>query len=102
MWYGNTKTLLENIVRKLKAQTPEDDAEWQAQTDVVQGCLEEMVAMSEPVASPSSGAASRYVHRPVADRLNRAMPHVRSMLTAMRDRDRSKALECGETSLLRL
>src|ERR1019366_2787444 len=27
-----------------------------------------------------------YVHHPVADKLNRAMPHVRSMLTAMRDR----------------
>jgi hypothetical protein len=41
--------------------------------------------MSEPVVSPSVGATSRYVHRPVADKLNRAMPHVRSMLTAMRD-----------------
>jgi hypothetical protein len=48
------------------------------------------------------GATSRYVHRPVADKLNRAMPHVRSMLTAMRDRDRTTALAHGETTLRRL
>ena len=102
MWYGNTKNLLESIVRGLKTQPPQDDAEWQAQTDLVQGCLAEMAEMSEPAANPSMGATSRYVHRPVADKLNRAMPHVRSMLTAMRDRDRTTALAHGETTLRRL
>ena len=42
--------------------------------------------MSEPTVNPSQGVTSRYVHRPVADKLNRAMPHIRSMLTDMRDR----------------
>ena len=102
MWYGNTKTQLESIVRRLKTEAPQDDAEWQAQTDVVQACLVEMVEMSEPTVNPAKGATSRYVHRPVADRLNRAMPHVRSMLTAMRDRDRITALVHGETTLRRL
>jgi hypothetical protein len=102
MWYGNTKNLLESIVRGLKTQPPQDDAEWQAQTDLVQGCLAEMAEMSEPAANPSMGATSRYVHRPVADKLNRAMPYVRSMLTAMRDRDRTTALVHGETTLRRL
>jgi hypothetical protein len=99
MWYGNTKSLLESIVRGLRTEAPLNDAEWQAQTDVVQACLAEMVEMSEPTVNPSKGATSRYVHRPVADKLNRAMPHVRFMLTAMRDRDRTKALAHGETTL---
>jgi hypothetical protein len=102
MWYGNTKRLLESIVRGLETEPPQSDAEWQAQTDLVQACLAEMIEMSEPTVNPAKGATSRYVHRPVADKLNRAMPHVRSMLTAMRDRDHSTALAHGETTLRRL
>ena len=45
MWYGSTKSLLESIIRWLKTEPPQDDAEWQAQTDVVQACLAEMVEM---------------------------------------------------------
>ena len=101
MWYGNTKNLLESVVRRLKTDVPQDDAEWQAQTDPVQACLTEMVEMSEPTVNQSMGATSRYVYHPVADKLNRAMPHVRSMLTAMRDRDRTTALAHGETTLRR-
>ena len=96
------KNLLESIVRGLKNEPPQSDAEWQAQTDLVQGCLAEMVEMSEPTVNPSRGAASRYVYRPVADKLNRAMPDVRCMLTAMRERDRTTALAHGETTLQRL
>ena len=102
MWYGNTKSQLESIVRWLSAEVPLNDAEWQAQTELVQACLAEMVEMSEPTVNQSMGATSRYVHHPVADKLNRAMPHVRSMLTAMRDRDRTTALAHGETTLRRL
>ena len=102
MWYGSTKSLLESIVRALRAEPPQNESEWQAQPDLVQGCLAEMVEMSEPTVNPSIGATARYLHRPVADKLNRAMPHVRSMLTAMRDRDRTTALAHGETTLRRL
>lgn len=102
MFYGSTKSLLDSIIRQLKIEAPEDDAAWQAQTDVLQSCLEEMVAMRESPVNPLPGTASRYVHRPVSDKLNRAIPHVWSMLTAMRDRNRTTALECGETALQRL
>ena len=102
MWYGNTKNLLESVVRRLKTDAPQDDADWQAQTELVQTCLAEMVEMSEPTVNPSMGSTSRYVHRPVADKLNRAMPHVRSMLTAMQSRDFGSALAHGETTLQRL
>jgi hypothetical protein len=102
MWYGNTKSVLESIVRWLSTDPSQNDAEWQAHTDLVQSCLAEMLEMSEPTANPSMGATPRYVHRPVADKVNRAMPHVLSMLTAMRDRDRTGALAHGETTLRRL
>jgi len=39
MWYGSTKTLLESVVRWLQADRPQDDAERQAQTELVQACL---------------------------------------------------------------
>ena len=45
MFYGNTKTLLESIVRGLKTEPPQNEAEWQAQTELVQGCLSEMVGI---------------------------------------------------------
>jgi hypothetical protein len=86
MWYGSTKNLLESIVRWLRTERSQGDATWQSHTELVQACLAEMVEMSEPTVNPSQGATSRYVHRPVADKLNRAMPHIRSMLTDMRDR----------------
>ena len=101
MWYGSTKSLLESIVRWLRTDAAQNDIEWQTQTDLVHACLREMVEMSEPIVN-NSAWASRYVHRPVADKLNRAMPHCRSMLTAMRDRDRMTALAHGETTLHRL
>ena len=101
MWYGNTKNMLESVVRRLKTEASQNDAEWQAHTELVKACLEEIVEMSESTVNPSKGA-SRYVHRPVADKLSRAMPHVRSMLTAMRERDRTTALAHGETTLQRL
>ena len=102
MWYGNTKNLLEIIVRRLRNEVPLDDAEWQAQTDLVQACLEEMVEMSEPTVNPSKRATSRHVDHTVTDKVDRAMPHVLSMLTAMRDRNRTTALAHGEMSLRRL
>jgi hypothetical protein len=55
MWYGNTKSVLESIVRWLSTDPSQNDAEWQAHTDLVQSCLAEMVEMSEPTANPSIG-----------------------------------------------
>ena len=67
---------LDGVVRWLKTGPSPKDAEWQAHTDLVQVCLAEMAEMS---VNPPKGASSRYVHRLV----NRAMPHLRSMLTAI-------------------
>lgn len=100
MWHGSTKTLLESIVRQLRTEAPHDDGERQAHTDLVQTCLTEMTEMSKPIVLPLM--ASRYIHRPLADKLNRAVPYLRSMLTAMQEHDRTAALAHGETTLQRL
>ena len=97
--HNTTKSLIDGVVRWLKTEPSPNDAEWQAHTDLVQACLEEIVEMS---VSPSKGASPRCVHRPVADKLNRAMPHVRSMLISMWEHDRTTALSHGETTLQRL
>ena len=89
--HNTTKSLLDGVVRWLKTGPSPNDAEWQAHTDLVQVCLAEMVEMS---VNPPKGASSRYVHLLV----NRATPHVRSMLTAMRKHDRPTALAHGETT----
>jgi hypothetical protein len=102
MWYASTKSLLESTVRWLKAEVSQNDSDWRAQTDLVRVCLDEITAMSKPAVHPSTLATSRYVHRPVTDKLNRAIPHARSMLLAMRNRDRITALAHGENTLQRL
>ena len=102
MWYGNTKSILESIVRWLSTDPSQNDAESQAHTDLVESCLAEMAEMAEPTVNLSKEVTSRHVHSPVANKVNRAMPHVRSMLTAMRDRDRTTALAHGKTTLRQL
>jgi hypothetical protein len=97
--HNTTKSLIDGVVRWLKTEPSRSDAEWQAHTDLVQGCLEEMIEMSF---NPSNGVSPRRVRRPVADKLNRAMPHVRSMLIGMWEHDRTTALAHGETTLRRL
>jgi hypothetical protein len=102
MWYGNTKSLLESALRQLNTGESQADDEWQAQTEAVEICLTEMAEMSEPIVNSSRGVESRYVHRPAADKLNRAMPHVKAMLAAMRARDRTEALRHGTEAFRRL
>src|SRR6516164_7089656 len=97
--HNTTTSLIDGVVRWLKTDPSRSDAEWQAHTDLVQGCLEEMTEMSF---NPSKGVSPRCVRRPVADQLNRAMPHVRSMLIGMWEHDRAAALAHGETTLQRL
>ena len=96
--HSTTKSLIDGVVRWLKTEPSPHDAEWQAHTDLVLTCLEKMVEMS---VNPSKGVSPRCVHRPVADKLNRAMPHVRSMI-GMWEHDRTTALAHGETTLRRL
>ena len=96
-FYGNTTDLLSSMILQLRTEAPEDDQEWQAQSEILRACLGEMVEQSAHALSIHS--ESRYVHRPIADKLDRALPHVRSMLTAMRDHDRITAVVHGEIAI---
>jgi hypothetical protein len=89
--HNTTKSLINGVVRWLKTEPSSNDAEWQAHTDLVQACLEKMVEMSESTANANPSK--------VADKLNRAIPHVRSMLIGMWEHDRPRALAHGETTL---
>ena len=100
--HRTTADLLEGIIRWLNTGPSKNDAEWEAHTELVQSCLAEMAEITETTESRSIGATSRNVPRPVAEKVNRAMPHVRSMLTAMREHDRKTALAHAETTLQRL
>jgi hypothetical protein len=97
--HNTTTSLIDGVVRWLKTEPSRSDAEWQAHTDLVQGCLEEMMEMSF---NPSKRMSPRCVHRPAPDMLNRVMPHVRSMLIGMWQHDHTTALAHGETTLQRL
>ena len=97
--HNTTTSLIDGVVRWLKTEPSRSDAEWQAHTDLVQGCLEEMTEMPF---NPSRGVSPRCVHRPVPHKLNRVMPHVRSMLIGMWEHDHATALAHGEATLQRL
>lgn len=75
MFYGSTKSLLESVIRWLRTEALHDDAEWHVQTELVHAYLAEMMEMSKPTVHPFRAVTSRYVHRPVAYKLNRALPH---------------------------
>ena len=87
--HNTTTSLMNGVVRWLKTEPSSNDAEWQAHTELIQACLEEMVEMSVN-------------RRPIADKLDRAMPHVRSMLVGMWEHDRLTALAHGEITLQQL
>jgi hypothetical protein len=98
MWYVSIVHLLAIIVQRLSLQSPQDEEEWQAQTAVVQACFEEM-GISESMVNQLKVNSD---WRNTTDELNRAMPHLQSMLTAMRNHDRTTALAHGERALQRL
>jgi hypothetical protein len=101
MFYAGTKRQLEGIVQWLDGKD-QDEAQWNAQTDLTHACLAEMADLSEAMRDAAKRSSGRYGHNPFADKLNRAMPHIRAMLTAMRIRDRATALSHGETAMRQL
>ena len=66
--HGTTEILLEGIVRWLGTEISQNDAEWQAHTDLVQSCVAEMLEITELTVSPSKSGMLRHVRRPFVDR----------------------------------
>ena len=78
-----------------------DEAGWGAQIDLGEECRSDMERMARPTygrGKRASRSAEGPERNPDAARLNRAIPHVRAMLTAMRSRNRAAALEHGRAA----
>ena len=75
-----------------------DETGWEGEIELAETCRPDM----ERIARPLYGRTKRFQgpeRNPDALRLNRTIPHVRAMLTAMRSRNRTAALEHGRLAL---
>ncbi|MGA2116423.1 MAG: hypothetical protein ABSH56_16900 [Bryobacteraceae bacterium] len=99
MLYDSTKNLLQSILQALETG---DETLWDDQTESGNACLYEMHQMSgrlyKAYKSDTLNAHS-VVQSSLPEKLNRAMPHVRTMVIAIRNRDQSRALESGKAAL---
>jgi hypothetical protein len=99
MLYESTKSLLLSILRSLETG---DEIRWDDQTESGNACLYEMHQMAGPLYKAyrsDSLNANSVVQSTLPEKLNRAMPHVRMMVIAIRRKDRVRALESGRAAL---
>ena len=103
MLYDSTRGLLQSIVQSLEKTSPngKDD-----QIESGKQCLYEMHQMSRPLYKgyktdngPNAKAPARV---PLSDKVNRAIPHVKTMVSAIRRNDQATALESGKAALAEL
>jgi len=102
MLYDSTKTLLQSILRVLETG---DDSRWDDQIESGNACLYEMHQMAAPMYKAyrtDTLNANSVAQSSLPEKLDRAMPYVRSMVIAIRHRDRTKALDSGKTALAAL
>jgi hypothetical protein len=99
MLYDSTKGLLLSILRSLETG---DENRWDDRTESGNACLYEMHQMKGPqykaYRSDSSNAYS-LPQSSLPEKLNRAMPHVRTMVIAIRHKDQDRAIESGKAAL---
>jgi len=99
MLYDSTKSLLQSILRSLETG---DETRWDDQTESGNSCLYEMHQMSGSLYKAyrsDSLTANSLAQSSLPEKLNRAMPHVRTMVIAIRHKDQTRALESGKTAL---
>jgi hypothetical protein len=99
MLYDSTKILLQSILHSLETA---DGAKWDDQNESGKQCLYEMYQMSKPLykgykTEGSQGKTAVLV--PVSENVNRAIPHVKAMLRAIRHQDRTAALQSGRAAI---
>ena len=99
MLFDSTKSLLQSIVQSLEAG---DETRWDDQTELGNACLYEMHQMSgalyKAYRSDSLNANSA-AQSGLPEKLKRAMPHVRTMVIAIRHKDQMRALAGGRAAL---
>jgi hypothetical protein len=98
MLCDSTKTLLQTILKSLQAP---DEAGWDDHIESGNQCLYEMHQMSRASyrAYTTTGLDKWPSHVPDGAGLSRAMPYVKAMMGAIRQKDRAMALENGKAAL---
>ena len=99
MLYASTKTLLRSIVQSLETT---DSSEWDGQIEAANQALYEIYQMSKPQrrAYQKERSDAKWPSQvPDSTRLSMAVPHVKSMLVAIRRRDQATAIESGRAAL---
>jgi hypothetical protein len=98
MLYESTKGLLQSILGSLETG---DETKWDDQTESGNACLYEMHQMSGPLYKAYRSDklnANSVTQSGFPEKLNRAMPHVRTMVIAIRHKDQNRALESGRVA----
>jgi hypothetical protein len=99
MLYDSTKILLQSILHSLEKA---DGTGWDDQNESGKQCLYEMHQMSKPLYKGyrTDGAKGKTpVLVSVSEYVNRAIPHVKAMVSAIRRKDRATALESGKAAI---
>jgi hypothetical protein len=98
MLCDSTKNLLQTIIHSLEAPGP---SAWDDQIESSKECLYEMHQMTRPSYGAYKKTASDKwpTHIPNGTDMNRAMPHVKAMVLAIRRKDRTSAIENGKAAL---
>jgi hypothetical protein len=98
MLYDSTKNLLGGMLRSLESA---DKVGWDDQLELGSTCLYEMHQMAKPMykayRSDASNASSGKA--PAVQRASRAIPHVKSMVRAIRRKDQAAAVQSGRAAL---
>jgi len=99
MLYDSTKSLLQTILRSLETA---EDTGWDDRTESGNSCLYEMHQMSGSLYQPYKPDrlnSKSLAQSSLPDKLTRAIPHVRTMVIAIRHKDQTRALESGKAAL---
>jgi hypothetical protein len=98
MLSDSTKTLMQTILHSLKAP---DQTGWDDSIEFGNECLYEMHQMTRPSyrAYKTAGAGKWPSHIPDFSAFNRALPHVKAMMSAIHHKDRTTAIESGNAAL---
>lgn len=99
MLYDSTKGLLQSVLLSLESG---DETKWDDQRESGNACLYEMHQMSGRLYAAykidrlNANASSQ---GSLPEKLKRAMPHARTMVIAIRQKDQARALESGKAAL---
>jgi len=99
MLYDSTKVLVHGILQSLRSSDKKDG--WDDHVESGGECLYEMHQMARPrYQGYRADAANRTPALvPVYERAARAIPHLKSMVRAIRRKDRAAAVESGTAAL---